>query len=228
MVFKLFRRLFRRSPLDLVSIEELRERKIELENMVRKVKSKIEEIDKEMELVLESAESVETKLDEMILARKLKGLELEKTFKLGTQAKLERELRIVSNLIIVKEYQKDLESAGAWDKLKKMDPIIIVTWLEERNFEEMSRDEIISQVVAMTSGAIEVNYREYKPVVTPTSREQWIEQRIGELFEDSDEPFKVERDVIRAIKEGKMEVRDAKRVIDLVCYYYMKMRHDYC
>ncbi|RLI86066.1 MAG: hypothetical protein DRP01_04950, partial [Archaeoglobales archaeon] len=145
--------------------------------------------DREIELVLESAKKVRTKSDEISLARRLKTLKQKKEMKLKAQAKLERELRMVSNLIIVKEYQEDLESAGVWSKLKKMDPEKVEEWLVERNFEEMSRDEMISQVIAMTSSAMDK----------------------GVEFEDLDE----ELEVIRAIKRGEMEVEDVKREFNL-------------
>ncbi|RLI84134.1 MAG: hypothetical protein DRP01_08410, partial [Archaeoglobales archaeon] len=81
MVFK----LFKRNPLDSVSIEELREMEIKLENRVRGVKSEIDEIDREIELVLESAKKVRTKSDEISLARRLKTLKQKKEMKLKAQ-----------------------------------------------------------------------------------------------------------------------------------------------
>ena len=94
-------RFFKRNPLDSMSIEELREMEIKLENKVRNVKAEIEQIDREIELVLESAKGAKTKSDELSLARKLKTLKQKKEMKLKAQAKLEKELRMVSNLIIV-------------------------------------------------------------------------------------------------------------------------------
>ncbi len=186
MVFK----LFRRNPLDSVSIEELKEMEIKLENKIRGVKAEIEEIDREIELVLEDAKKAKTKSDKLSLARRLKTLKQKKEMKLKAQAKIEKELRMVSNLIIVKEYQKDLESTGVWGKLKKMNPEKVEEWLVERNFEEMSRDEMISQVIAMTSSAMDK----------------------GIEFE---EDLEDELEVIRAIKRGDVDIKDAKREIYL-------------
>ena len=183
-------RFFKRNPLDSMSIEELREMEIKLENKVRNVKAEIEQIDREIEFVLESAKGVRTKSDELSLARKLKKLRQKKEMKLKAQAKLEKELRMVSNLIIVKEYQKDLESAGVWGKLKKMSPEKVEEWLVERNLEEMSRDEVVSQVIAMTSGVMD---------------------RGVELEEDLED----ELEVIRAIRKGDIEVDEVKKELDL-------------
>ncbi len=186
MVFK----FFRRNPLDSMSIEELKEMEIKLESRIGHVKAEIEHIDKEIGLILESAKKVKTKSDELSLARRLKTLKQKKEMKLKSQAKLEKELRMVSNLIIVKEYQKDLESAGVWGKLKKMSPEKVEEWLVERDLEEMNRDELVSQVIAMTSGTMEK----------------------GVEFE---EDLENEIEVIRAIRKGDLEIDEIKREFDL-------------
>lgn len=169
-----------------MSIDELKIMEIKLTNKIEELQAEVRNIEKEIQILFEKAKNAKSKSEEVSLARRIKTLLQKKEMKLNAQAQLEKELRAVSNLLILKEYEEDLKSAGVWDKLRKLDPEELEKWLISKNLEAKNRDELVSSVIEMTSMAMEVDYEE-----------------------DLDEIL----DAIRAVKEGNMEPEDAEKML---------------
>ena len=88
-------------------------------------------------------------------ARHIKTLLLKKEAKLSTQAQLEKELRAVSNIVILKQREKDLP-AGILKKIKAIDPDRMEHYLISMNLDEMDDDEQLTKIISMTSSTMEV------------------------------------------------------------------------
>jgi len=172
--------------VESMSIDELKIMEIKLTNKIEELQAEVRSIEKEIQILFEKAKNAKSKSEEVSLARRIKTLLQKKEMKLNAQAQLEKELRAVSNLLILKEYEEDLKSAGVWDKLRKLDPEQLEKWLISKNLEAKNRDELVSSVIEMTSMAMEVDYEE-----------------------DLDEIL----DAIRAVKEGNMEPEDAEKML---------------
>ena len=175
-----------KNPIESMSIDELKIMEIKLTNKIEELQAEVRNIEKEIQILFEKAKNAKSKSEEVSLARRIKTLLQKKEMKLNAQAQLEKELRAVSNLLILKEYEEDLKSAGVWDKLRKLDPEELEKWLISKNLEAKNRDELVSSVIEMTSMAMEVDYEE-----------------------DLDEIL----DAIRAVKEGNMEPEDAEKML---------------
>lgn len=175
-----------KNPIESMSIDELKIMEIKLTNKIEELQAEVRSIEKEIQILFEKAKNAKSKSEEVSLARRIKTLLQKKEMKLNAQAQLEKELRAVSNLLILKEYEEDLKSAGVWDKLRKLDPEELEKWLISKNLEAKNRDELVSSVIEMTSMAMEVDYEE-----------------------DLDEIL----DAIRAVKEGNMEPEDAEKML---------------
>jgi len=175
-----------KNPIESMSIDELKIMEIKLTNKIEELQAEVRSIEKEIQILFEKAKNAKSKSEEVSLARRIKTLLQKKEMKLNAQAQLEKELRAVSNLLILKEYEEDLKSAGVWDKLRKLDPEELENWLISKNLEAKNRDELVSSVIEMTSMAMEVDYEE-----------------------DLDEIL----DAIRAVKEGNMEPEDAEKML---------------
>ena len=175
-----------KNPIESMSIDELKIMEIKLTNKIEELQTEVRSIEKEIQILFEKAKNAKSKSEEVSLARRIKTLLQKKEMKLNAQAQLEKELRAVSNLLILKEYEEDLKSAGVWDKLRKLDPEQLEKWLISKNLEAKNRDELVSSVIEMTSMAMEVEYEE-------------------DLYEILD--------AIRAVKEGNMEPEDAEKML---------------
>lgn len=74
--------------------------------------------------------------------------------KLNTQIQLEKELRVVSNIQILKEQKDDLKTAGIWDAFGILEPEDIESWLVKTNLSAESHDELLREIADLTEGAI--------------------------------------------------------------------------
>ncbi len=186
---KIFSKLFgSRNPLESMKADELKVMEIKLNRKIEDLRNDIRQIESEIQILFEKARSARDKSEEISIARRIKTLAQKKDMKLAAQAQLEKELRAVSNVLILKEHEEDLKAAGVWEKVKGLDPEELESWLISKNLEARSRDELVSTVVEMTSMAM----------------------RTGISYEDDLDDI---LDAIRAVKEGEMEPEEAGRVV---------------
>ncbi|RLI75892.1 hypothetical protein DRP04_13095, partial [Archaeoglobales archaeon] len=186
---KILSKLFgSKNPVESMSIDELRIMEIKLNKKIEELQSEVKQIENEIQVLFEKARVARTKSEEVSLARRIKTLTQKKEMKLAAQAQLEKELRAVSNVLILKEHEQDLQSAGVWDKLKRLKPEQLESWLISKNLEAKDRDEIVTSVVEMTSMAMTAGVS--------------YEEDLDEILE-----------AIRAVKSGDMEPDEAERVV---------------
>ncbi len=184
---KIFSKLFgSRNPLESMKADELKVMEIKLNRKIEDLRNDIRQIEGEIQILFERARSARDKSEEISIARRIKTLAQKKEMKLAAQAQLEKELRAVSNVLILKEHEEDLKAAGVWERVKGLDPEELESWLISKNLEARSRDELVSTVVEMTSTAM----------------------RTGISYEDDLDDI---LDAIRAVKEGEMEPEEAEK-----------------
>ncbi len=180
----LLSRLFgARNPVDSMSQKDLRVMEIQLNRRIDEVAGEAKRVDGEIALLLEKARSPLSKNEEISLARRIKTLSQKKEMKLAAHAQLDKELRAVSNILILKEHEADLRSAGVWNRLKDLEPDALEDWLIKKNLEGQSRSDLITTITQMTSSAMSAGVEE---------------------DEDLDEILSV----IRAVKDGSLDPTD--------------------
>jgi len=178
----------RKNTIDDYSVEELREMEIKLNHKIEALLREVGAIEKEIQALFEKARKAKSRSEEVSLANRIKTLSQRKKMKLNAQAQLEKELRAVSNLLILKEHETDLRQAGVWDDLKKLSPQEVESYLISMRLEAEDRDQLISSVIEMTSQAMA----------------QGVE---------TDEELEDILSTIRAVKEGELEPEQAERVV---------------
>jgi len=180
----LLSRLFgARNPVDSMSQKDLRVMEIQLNRRIDEVAGEVKRVDGEIALLLEKARSPLSKNEEISLARRIKTLSQKKEMKLAAHAQLDKELRAVSNILILKEHEADLRSAGVWNRVKDLEPDALEDWLIKKNLEGQSRSDLITTITQMTSSAMSAGVEE---------------------DEDLDEILSV----IRAVKDGSLDPTD--------------------
>ena len=101
------------------------------------------------------------------------------------QTKTEKELSAVSNLLIIKEHEKDLKAAGIWEPLQKVPPEQLEQRLADLQLQQQDRESRVTTITEITSTAFETN---------------------GEPDEGLEDILKA----MSAIKEGSLEPETAK------------------
>jgi len=180
----LFSRLFgARNPVDSMSPKDLRIMEIQLTRRIDEIAGEAKRVDGEIALLLEKARSPLSKNEEISLARRIKTLSQKKEMKLAAHAQLDKELRAVSNILILKEHEADLRSAGVWNQVKDLEPDVLEDWLIKKNLEGQSRSDLVTTITQMTSSAMSTGVEE--------------DEELDEIL-----------DVIRAVKDGSLDPTD--------------------
>ena len=144
-----------RNPIDSFSLDDLKVTEIQLNKKVEDIHAEVRRIDQEVQRNYELARGSASTSEEVSYARHIKTLLLKKDAKLSTQAQLEKELRAVSNIVILKQREKDLP-AGILKKIKAINPDQMEHYLLSMNLDAMEDDEQLSKIIGMTSSTMEV------------------------------------------------------------------------
>ena len=180
-------KLLKAGDIESLKIKDLRLMEIKLNKKIDDLNEEIRSIASTIQSLFQKARETTTQSEEISIANRIKTLSQKKEMKQSAIMQLEKELRGVSNLLILKENERDLKESGAWKKLKKMKPEKMEKWLTSKTLEQRNRQELMDTVVSMTSEAMEsVDYDE-----------------------DLDEIL----DTIREVKGGNIEVEDASRKV---------------
>ncbi|MGB4051065.1 MAG: hypothetical protein ACOX8D_07410 [Methanoculleus sp.] len=180
----LLSRLFgARNPVESMSRKDLHIMEIQLTRRIDEIAGEAKKVDGEIALLLEKARSPLSRNEEISLARRIKTLSQKKDMKLAAQAQLDKELRAVSNILILKEHEADLKSAGIWNQVKDLEPDALEDWLIQKNLEGQSRSDLITTITQMTSGAMSTGVEE----------DDDLDEILG---------------VIRAVQDGSLEPTD--------------------
>ena len=113
-------KLLKSKSLDALKVDELEEILIKLSKKIDDLNGEVRVLEDSINRLFEKARESKTRGEEVSIANRIKTLSQKKEMKQSAVFQLERELRAVNNLLIIKENERDLKEAGAWDKLRKI------------------------------------------------------------------------------------------------------------
>ena len=143
------------NPIDTFSIDELKVTEIQLNKKIETIHAEVRRIDQEVQRTYDLAKESSSKSEEVSYARQIKTSLQKKEMKLSTLAQVDKDLQAVSNILILKEREKDLP-ADVVRKLKKLNPEKMESYLIGKKLDTMDDDAQISAIIDMTSGTMEV------------------------------------------------------------------------
>ena len=143
------------NPVDSLTLDELKVTEIQLNRKVEEIHAEVRRIDQEVQRNYVLAKDALSKSEEVSYARRIKTLLQKKEMKLSSQAQIEKELRAVSNISILKEREMDLP-ADVVKRLKKIDPEKMEKYLISQKLDAMNDDAQIDAIIDMTSSTMEV------------------------------------------------------------------------
>ena len=181
-------KLLKSKSLDALKVDELQVMSIKLNKKIDELNAEIRNIEETINRLFEKARETKTKSEEVSIANRIKTLNQKKEMKQSSVFQLERELRAVNNLLIIKENEQDLKDTGTWDKLKKIKPEKMEEWLTKKTLDNKNRQELIENITALTSSfqTAEADY----------------DEELDEIL-----------DVIHEVKEGTINAKEASKKI---------------
>jgi len=179
-----------KNPLD-VPLKDLLENQMRLEAQIEKVERELRAIEAEIAELFERAKKAKSRSEELTIATKIKTLNKRKKNLQATHAQLNKQLMLVSNLLIIKENEELLKGTPTWKMLRKMSPKELEEKLVEMELDARNFNESLERMLGMTDRTIGV----------------------GDF--EADEELEEILSTIRAVKEGELEPEEAtKKVIE--------------
>jgi len=178
----LFSRFFgKKNPLD-IPLSQLRETHVKLDMQIRKIEAEMLEIDRQIALLFEQAKKAKSKAEELTIATKIKTLNQRKKNLQNTHFQLNKQMMLVSNLMIIKENEAILKNTPTWKILHEMSPEELEQRLTEMQLDTQNLNENLNQMLGYTDQALS------------TGVEFETDEELAEIL-----------DTIKAVKEGELE-----------------------
>jgi len=180
--------IFRKNPIEKLSRDKLREMELRLKVKSEKLTGEVSEIEAQVQHLFQKSKEARSRLEEISLANRIKTLAQKKDLKESAHAELEKELRAVSNLLIIKEHEADLRAAGVWEPLQKAPPEELEKYLIEMKLKAEDRQATVRMATDLTSSML-------KPAA---EHEEGLEDILA---------------VMREVREGKLEPEAAGKMV---------------
>lgn len=180
--------IFRKNPIEKLSRDKLRETELRLKVKSEKLTGEVSEIEAQVQHLFQKSKEAKSRLEEISLANRIKTLIQKKDMKAAAHAELEKELRAVSNLLIIKEHEADLKAAGVWEPLQKAPPEELERYLIEMKLKAEDRQATVRMATDLTSSML-------KPAA---EHEEGLEDILA---------------VMREVREGKLEPEAAGKMV---------------
>jgi len=145
-VFKSFFNSLRgRDWLETVEREELEKERLKVENQILLLSREIEKLEKEKKELFKQGIG-KSEIEKMLIAEKIKDKDSDIRARIKDYNRLMKQRRVLSNLIRLKEWEQKLKEKGIWDKIKNIDPNILIEWLSKVTFEEESFEKNLDKI----------------------------------------------------------------------------------
>ena len=107
--------------LDKLKISELQEEELRLKSRINRLRKEIDGIEQEKKGLFNEGIGADL-IKKKMLAQELKQLDMNGKLKIKNFLTLHKQYMFVSNLIIVKKYQRDLQTTPIWNKIQSLSP----------------------------------------------------------------------------------------------------------
>jgi hypothetical protein len=141
------------NPIDTLSLDDLKITEIQLTKKVDDIHAEIRRNDQEVQRYYSLAKETTSKSEEISYAGRIKTLLLQKAAKEATQAQREKELRVISNITIIKEQENDLP-AGVLKRLLSLSPEEMEKKLIGISLDRSDRTKTLDLLGGMTTSSI--------------------------------------------------------------------------
>ncbi|MEM4945921.1 MAG: hypothetical protein QXU31_06390 [Archaeoglobaceae archaeon] len=137
--------MFKKNPLEKLSMRELQGEELRLRNKLDRIKKDVNEIEKKKKQLFQEGVGADF-LKKKMIAQEMKSLDLEQKLRMKDFMTAQRQHTLIKNLVIVKRYQRELESQGIWKKLTSIDPEKLENALININLDGKAFDSILDDL----------------------------------------------------------------------------------
>ncbi len=180
----------RRNPIEKLKLQELREEEMRLKNNIERIRKEINKIEKEKKAKFQEGIGADL-IKKKLIAQEIKQLDMEGKLKMKNFMALHKQYMLVSNLLVVKKYEKELKKTKLWEKLSKVSPEQLETALIKINLAGKEYEEVLD------------------------SLNRVFEMEIAEFETTEDETEKQLLEAWSSVEAGTMDVEDAEKMLSI-------------
>ena len=194
--------LFHRNRIEMLTITELQEEEIKLKSRINRLRKEIDRIEREKKLKFSEGVGGDL-IKKKMLAQELKQLDMTAKLKVRNFLSLHKQYMFISNLVIIKRYQRDLQKTHIWEKIQAISPeavesALIRVNLSGKGFESVVDD--LNQVFALDLSNSDQDLDEAEKQMF----EVWTSVETGSLgLDEAKDLFSIEKDIEKAINESE-------------------------
>lgn len=113
--------VFRKNPVDKIKVRELQGEEIRLKNQIERARKEINKLEKEKKVRFQEGVGADL-LKKKMLAQEIKQLDMEVKLKTQKFMAMHKQFMFISNLIVIKQFEKELKNTPFWDKITHIPP----------------------------------------------------------------------------------------------------------
>ena len=185
---------FRRNPVDKLKVRELQEEEIRLKNQIERERKEINKLEKEKKTRFQEGVGADL-LKKKMLAQEIKQIDMEVQLKTQKFMAMHKQFMFVSNLVVIKRFEKELKNTPFWDKITHIPPeqfesALINVNLSGKAFENVL--DSLNQVFEMQIADFQTSEDETEKQLLDT----WSQIEAGTMdLEEGEEMLSIEKDL---------------------------------
>jgi len=135
----------RGNSVDRLNTRELKEEEMRLQNHIELARKDIQKIEKQKKDLFKQGVGADL-IKKKMLAQQLKHLDMQAQLKIKQFMTMHKQFMFVSNLVIVKQYEKELKQNKIWSKITNIEPSKFENALINVNLKGKSFEEVLNNL----------------------------------------------------------------------------------
>lgn len=182
----------RGNSVDRLKTRELKEEEMRLQNHIEIARKDIQKIEKQKKDIFKQGVGADL-IKKKMLAQQLKHLDMQAQLKIKAFMTMHKQFMFVSNLVIVKQYEKELKQSPIWSKITNIEPSKFENALINVNLKGKSFEEVLNNL----NNVFEMSLSD------------------SSLEQSTDDTEKQLLDAWSGVETGAIDVEDAQKLISM-------------
>jgi hypothetical protein len=182
----------RGNSVDRLNTRELKEEEMRLQNHIELARKDIQKIEKQKKDLFKQGVGADL-IKKKMLSQQLKHLDMQAQLKIKAFMTMHKQFMFVSNLVIVKQYEKELKQSPIWSKITNIEPSKFENALINVNLKGKSFEEVLNNL----NNVFEMSLSD------------------SSLEQSTDDTEKQLLDAWSGVETGAIDVEDAQKLISM-------------
>ena len=182
----------RGNSVDRLKTRELKEEEVRLQNHIELARKDIQKIEKQKKDLFKQGVGADL-IKKKMLSQQLKHLDMQAQLKIKAFMTMHKQFMFVSNLVIVKQYEKELKQSPIWSKITNIEPSKFENALINVNLKGKSFEEVLNNL----NNVFEMSLSD------------------SSLEQSTDDTEKQLLDAWSGVETGAIDVEDAQKLISM-------------